>query len=249
MARPLVLLSNDDGYLSRGLRTMRDALSEVFDVIVVAPETEQSAASHALSLHRPLRLRAHDGGVFSLDGTPADCVYVALCAGERILSRRPDVVVSGLNHGLNLGQDVFYSGTVAAAREAALRGIPALAASAHTRADVEAACSAACRIAERLVGGPAALLNLNVPRKWNGKVKSTCLGVRHYEDLVDFRRDPRGHEYLWIGGSGVSHEGGGDDPEAFDTHAFDAGFAPLTPLVLDLTSASEAPLATVIAAD
>ncbi len=245
MPRPLVLLSNDDGYLSRGLRTMRDALSEVFDVVVVAPETEQSAASHALSLHRPLRLRQHDGGVFSLDGTPADCVYVALCAGERILPRRPDVVVSGLNHGLNLGQDVFYSGTVAAAREGALRGIPALAASVHTRGDMEAACKTARRIAERLVGGPPTLLNLNVPKKWNGKLKPSQLGIRHYEDLVDFRRDPRGREYLWIGGSEVTH----NDEESCDTNAFDAGFAPLTPLVLDLTSASGAALATAIAAD
>jgi 5'-nucleotidase len=241
--RPLVLLSNDDGYASRGIRAMRDALAETFDVVIVAPETEQSATSHALSLHRPLRLRAHDGGIFSLDGTPADCVYVALNAKERALPRRPDVVVSGLNHGLNLGQDVFYSGTVAAAREGALRGVPALAASAHTRADIEAACVMARKIAERLVGGPPILLNLNVPRKWNGKLKAANLGIRHYEDLVDFRKDPRGREYLWIGGSEVTHR---EEPGC-DTHAYDEGFAPLTPLVLDLTSAAGAPLARDIA--
>jgi 5'-nucleotidase len=243
MARPLLLLSNDDGYASRGIRGMRDALAESFDVIIVAPETEQSASSHSLSLHRPLRLRSHDAGIFSLDGTPADCVYVALCAGERVLPRKPDVVVSGLNHGLNLGQDVFYSGTVAAAREAALRGIPSLAASAHTRADLEAACAAARKIAERLVGAPPSLLNLNVPKKWNGQLKSARLGIRHYEDLVDFRRDPRGREYLWIGGSEVTHR----DEEGCDTHVYDQGFAPLTPLVLDLTNGSEAALATALA--
>lgn len=245
MAKPLVLLSNDDGYLSRGIRTMREALAKTFDVVILAPETEQSAASHALSLHRPLRLRAHEAGIFSLDGTPADCVYVALCAGDRVLPRRPDVVVSGLNHGLNLGQDVFYSGTVAAAREAALRGVPALAASAHIRADFDAAATAARKIAERLVGGPPALLNLNVPKGWNGKLQSTRLGIRHYEDLVDFRKDPRNREYLWIGGSAVEHTA----EEGVDTWAFDQGFAPLTALVLDLSSAADAALATRIAGD
>lgn len=245
MSRPLVLLANDDGFQSRGIRTMRDALAETFDVVICAPETEQSAASHALSLHRPLRLRDHEKGIFSLDGTPADCVYVALCASTRVLPRKPDVVVSGLNHGLNLGQDVFYSGTVAAAREAALRGIPALAASAHIRADWDAACIAARKIAERLVGGPASLLNLNVPKGWNGKLRGTRLGIRHYEDLVDFRKDPRNREYLWIGGSEVTHR----DEEGADTWAFDQGFAPLTALVLDLTSKADAGLATRIAGD
>lgn len=242
--RPLALLSNDDGYQSSGLRALRSALSRAFDVVVLAPDAEQSAASHALSLHRPLRLRAHEPGVFSLDGTPADCAYVALCAKDRVLPRRPDVVVSGLNHGLNLGQDVFYSGTVAAAREAALRGIPALAASAHARADLEAAAAVAARIAERLVGRPAVLLNLNVPANWNGKVTPARLGFRHYEDFVDFRRDPRGREYLWIAGSEVSHA----DEAGCDTHAFDAGFAPLTPLVLDLTHRDGAAAAGSIAA-
>lgn len=243
MTRPLALLSNDDGYASRGIRTMQAALAETFDVVILAPETEQSAASHALSLHRPLRLKHHETGIFSLDGTPADCVYVALCAGTKVLPRKPDVVVSGLNHGLNLGQDVFYSGTVAAAREAALRGVPAIAASAHVRADWAAACASARKIAERLVGAGAVLLNLNVPKKWNGKLKAAGLGVRRYEDLVDFRTDPRGREYLWIGGSNVGH----DDADGCDTHAYDEGFAPLTALVLDLTSSAGAPLARSIA--
>ena len=132
MLRPLVLLSNDDGFASPGIRAMRAALLEAgAEVVLLAPETEQSASSHALSLHRPLRLRAVEPGVFALDGTPADCVYVALHAGTRVLPRRPDFVVSGINHGMNLGQDAFYSGTIAAAREGALRGIPALATSAH----------------------------------------------------------------------------------------------------------------------
>jgi 5'-nucleotidase len=129
-ARPLVLLSNDDGVTAKGLLALRDALAKDADVVICAPDQNQSATSHSLSLHRILRLRRVDEGVFTLDGTPADCVYVALHAGTRVLPRRPDLVVSGMNHGLNLGGDVFYSGTVAAAREAALRGIPSIASSA-----------------------------------------------------------------------------------------------------------------------
>src|SRR5580658_7516530 len=145
---PLALLSNDDGVASQGLAAMREALRQRFDVVVIAPETEQSASSHALSLHRPLRLRKVEEGLFALDGTPADCVYVALHGGTKVVSRRPDLVVSGINRGLNLGQDVFYSGTVAAAREGALRGIPAVATSAHPHADLPAVAKLALRVAE-----------------------------------------------------------------------------------------------------
>jgi 5'-nucleotidase len=240
--RPLVLLSNDDGHASPGIRAMRDALSAAADVVVLAPETEQSASSHSLSLHRPLRLRAVEPNVFALDGTPADCVYVALHAGARVLSRRPDLVVSGINHGMNLGQDAFYSGTVAAAREGALRGIPAVASSAHPSVDLAAGAQLTMRIAlELLTAAPAraALLNLNIPPKWNGGVRSTRLGARIYEEVVDFRRDPRGREYLWVGGPGVRHE----RDAGTDTDAYDDGFASITPLLLDLTSAANRGLA------
>jgi 5'-nucleotidase len=232
-ARPLALLSNDDGVTSRGLEIMREVLGGAFDVVVVAPETEQSASSHALSLHRPLRLRKVAEGTFALDGTPADCVYVALHAGARVLPRRPDVVVSGINRGLNLGQDVFYSGTVAAAREGALRGIPAVATSAHPHADLPAVAKLALRIAEGLVGREkrGILLNINVPKKWSGEVRAAKLGSRIYEEVVDIRVDPRGREYLWLGGPGVRHERN----EGADTDAYDDGAASITPLVLDLT--------------
>src|SRR5579883_1028596 len=162
--RPLVLLSNDDGHASAGIRAMRDELSAAADVVVLAPETEQSASSHALSLHRPLRLRLVEPGMFALDGTPADCVYVALHAGTRVLPRRPDLVVSGINHGMNLGQDAFYSGTVAAAREGALRRIPAVATSAHHKADLAAVAKLTARIALALLAlrpGKGTLLNVN----------------------------------------------------------------------------------------
>jgi 5'-nucleotidase len=246
--RPLILLSNDDGFRAAGLNRLRAALLVQADVVVCAPESEQSASSHALSLHRPLRLFDHGGGVFSVDGTPADCVYVALYSGERILPRRPDLVVSGLNHGANLGDDVFYSGTVAAAREGALRGIPALAVSADLAAEPEAAARAAARIALALWAaqptGPL-LLNANVPPGSAWAVRPTRLGGRFYTDDVEYRKDPRGREYLWLGGPGVEHR-----PVAgSDTEAFDQGVIGLTPLVLDLWARDAAQHAEAVAAE
>lgn len=233
MPKPLALLTNDDGHLAAGIHALRRALSETFDVVVCAPETEQSATSHTLSLHRPLRLRAVEPGVFALDGTPADCVYVALHAGGRVLARRPDLVVSGLNHGPNLGVDVFYSGTVGGAREGALRGIPALAASADLEADRDAAARLAARVAERLLSsGAKGLHNLNVPKgpgPW--AVRTTVTGARLYTEQVTFQTDPRGREFLWIGGAPAHH---GLAPGS-DTEAFDHGDASLTPLLLDLS--------------
>ncbi len=247
--RPLVLLSNDDGHASPSLRALRDALASWAEVIVVAPETEQSAMSHSLSLHRPLRAREVEAGIFAVDGTPADCVYVALHAEGRFLPRWPDLVCSGINRGLNLGQDAFYSGTIAAAREGALRGIPAIASSAHTKADLPRVADLTARLARSLWDrthgslGPVTrttpslvrrtpLLNLNVPREWTGEVRRTRLGSRLYEELIDVREDPRGREYMWLGGPGVRHE---SDPGS-DTDAYDEGAASITPLLLDLTS-------------
>jgi 5'-nucleotidase len=211
------------------------------DVVMLAPETEQSASSHALTLHRPMRLRTVDAAlrIFALDGTPADCVYVALHAEGRIAPRRPDLVVSGINRGLNLGQDVFYSGTVAAAREGALRGIPALAMSAHPHANLTAVGALGARIATELLatapGRRASLLNVNVPAKWSGELRATRLGQRIYEEVVEFRTDPRGREYLWLGGPGVRHE----REDGTDTDAYDDAAASMTALVLDLTLAQD----------
>jgi len=252
MERPLILLSNDDGYRAQGLRILADALRKFADVVVCAPEAEQSTTSHSLTLTRPLRLRAVDASVFAVDGTPADCVYVALNGGTRVLSRAPDLVVSGMNHGLNLGTDVFYSGTVAAAREGALRGIPAMAASADMGADRAEAAEVCAKLARALVklapvspdpqGSsappfrrkvPAPLVNVNVPPGTGWSIVGTRLGLRLYEDIVEFRRDPRGREYLWIGGGGVHHE----ELAGSDTEAYDRGAVSVTSLLLDLTSA------------
>ena len=236
--RPLILVSNDDGHASPGLHALVAGLAPLGDVVAVAPETEQSATSHSLSLHRPLRAREVERGIFGIDGTPADCVYAALHGEGRFLPRWPDVICSGINRGLNLGQDTFYSGTIAAAREGALRSIPALAISADTHAPLEPIAALAMRIAAALLalsprptGRATPLLSLNVPRDWTGEVRSTRLGLRVYNELLDVRTDPRGRAYMWLGGPGVRHD---PDPGS-DTHAFDEGVATLTPLLLDLT--------------
>ena len=176
MVRPLILLSNDDGYRAQGINAMRRALSEFAEVVVCAPEIEQSATSHALSVHRPLRVFESEPGIFSIDGTPADCVYVALHGKTRILPRWPDAVVSGVNHGVNLGDDVFYSGTVAAAREGALKGIPALAISAARDADLGAAAELGARLTLALaaLAPGAALVNVNVPPGRDWPLRATC---------------------------------------------------------------------------
>jgi len=248
--RPLILLSNDDGVAAPNLAAIRAALLGSADVVICAPEVNQSATSHSLSLHRILRLREVEAGVFALDGTPADCVYTALHSGTRILPRRPDLVVSGMNHGLNLGVDVFYSGTVAAAREAAIRRIPAIAISADEGADRAAAAAlgaaiALATIAATLAAPTAAapLFSVNIPPGIAWPVRSTCLGSRLYSEDVEYRRDPRGREYLWIGGASVRH----DLVPGSDTEAHDAGAVSITPLTLELTASSTAALATAIA--
>ena len=249
--RPLVLLSNDDGVAAPNLAALRAALLPLADVVVCAPELNQSATSHSLSLHRILRLREVEPGVFAVDGTPADCVYTALHSGMRILPRRPDLVVSGMNHGLNLGVDVFYSGTVAAAREAAIRGIPAVAISADEGADRAAAAALGASIALAALAGyqrapttATPLLSVNIPPGSAWPVRSTRLGARLYTEEVEYRRDPRGREYLWIGGAGVRH----DHVPGSDTEAHDAGAASITPLTLELTAPSTVVLASEIAA-
>jgi 5'-nucleotidase len=215
--------------------------------VVCAPEVEQSAASHALSLHRPLRLFERGEATFSVDGTPADCVYVAMHAPGRVLPRRPDVVVSGLNHGVNLGDDVFYSGTVAAAREGALKGVPSLAVSATLDTDLDAAARVACDLARVLSGERERplLLNVNFPAGSGWALRATRLGSRVYQDEVEFRRDPRGREYLWIGGPGAEHR----MIAGSDTEAFDEGVVGVTPLVLDLWARAEHERTELIVAD
>lgn len=237
--RPLILLSNDDGVHARGLRVLREALAMIGDVVTVAPTDEQSAGSHSLTLSRPLRHRELEENVHAIDGTPADCIYVALYR-ERFLPRWPDLVVSGINHGYNLGTDIFYSGTVAAAREAALRGIPAIAFSLGAKGSFADAAKVAVILCARMLDTPGGregdrgvLLNVNFPPSTPyAGVRATRLGRRVYHDEVTVRTDPRGKEYYWIGGPGAHpHE----PIEGSDTEAVDEGLVSVTPLVLDAT--------------
>lgn len=245
--RPLILLSNDDGVHAEGIHKLRLALQQIAEVFVVAPSEEQSATSHRITLAAPLRHRDLGQGIHCVDGTPADCVYVALHLGG-LLPRRPTLVVSGINHGLNLGMDVVYSGTVAAAREGALRGIPSVAISADLGADLSRVAEQCVPLVERLlrvegpVGAPP-FLNVNFPAVPPRGVLATSLGRRVYEDRVEVRADPRGRSYYWIGGPATSHDG---TPGA-DTTAIDAGYVSVTPLSLELTHTAHAGLAAFVA--
>lgn len=249
--RPLILLSNDDGVHARGLRSLREALTTIAEVVTVAPAGEQSAGSHSLTLSRPLRHRQLEVDLHSIDGTPADCIYVALYR-ERFLSRWPDLVVSGINHGYNLGSDIFYSGTVAAAREGALRGIPAIALSLGANGSFAEAAKASVLLCARMLDTPGAregdrgaLLNVNFPpvAPYRG-VRATRLGRRVYHDEVTVRTDPRGKEYYWIGGPGAHPS---DPIEGSDTEAVDEGLVSVTPLLLDATEPDDLGLAAWVA--
>lgn len=235
----LLLLSNDDGIDAPGLHALEAALAPVGDVVVVAPATEQSAKSHALTMHEPLRVDARGNRRFAVSGTPADSVYLGV---HRLCGGRPDVVVSGINRGTNLGDDVHYSGTVAAAREGALQGIPAVAVSLQVDGKQPGgprhwgtAGEAVRRIVEEVLRNglpPGCFLNLNVPdvARLPG-VRAVSLGRRLYEPLVQENRDPRGRAYYWIGGG---HLAFCDEPGT-DGHAFSRGFATVTPLQPDFT--------------
>ena len=233
--RPLLLVSNDDGVDAPGNIELRRALSSFADVYTVAPQTEQSAKSHSITLHHPLRFNEVESRVWAVDGTPADCVYVAFFLKD-LLPRRPDLVVSGINHGPNLGNDVHYSGTVAAAREGALRGVTSIALSSSSP-DMEGAAQYAKRFCKQALratmpAGQAVLLNINFPRSAPRGVRATRLGFRLYSDEVEVRDDPRGRHYLWIGGAG----GVRNEPvQGADTEALDEGYISVTPLSIEAT--------------
>src|SRR6266404_3977420 len=234
--RPLILLSNDDGVAAPGIAAAREALKEIGDVVVAAPDRERSASSHSISLDRPLRVDEVDKGVFAIDGTPVDCVYLALL---HLVPRRPALVVSGINDGYNLGSDVFYSGTVAGAVEAALRGVPSIAVSLERRKPQDFSHAAAFLKAlavETVARGPgsipdASLLSVNVPPGPVQGYQVTFLGRRVYRDQVEVRQDLRGRSYYWIGGP----EENATDLPGSDCSAVRAGLASVTPLALDLT--------------
>jgi 5'-nucleotidase len=235
--RPLILVSNDDGIGSTGLRVLAETLGKFGEVVVVAPDRERSATGHSLTLSRPLRAIQLDHGWYSVDGTPTDCVTLGVM---ELLPRPPDLVAAGINHGSNLGDDVTYSGTVASAIEATLQGIPALAISVAGEGELD--FRAAVRCTERLVpevlrrGLPRdTLLNVNVPNLPPEAVRGMAVtrqGRRVYSETVVRKSDPRGKAYYWIGGTSPRWErDGGTDYEAVMD-----GWISVTPLHLDLTN-------------
>ena len=238
MGLPLILVSNDDGIHSAGLTVLADALAPLGEVVVVAPDREQSACSHALTLHRPLRIDEVRPGRYAVDGTPTDCVNLAINA---ILRRRPALLVSGINRGANLGDDVTYSGTVSAAMEGTLLTVPSIAVSLVGREafDFGIAAAFAARLAQWVLahGLPDdTLLNVNVPQEFAGSapqgVAVTRMGRRRYGDAIVEKTDPRGRKYYWIGGEDVPFVA----EEGTDFHAVHQGLISVTPIHLDLTN-------------
>jgi 5'-nucleotidase len=233
-----ILVTNDDGYLAVGIQVLAEAARRLGDVSVVAPDREQSATSHSLTLHYPLRARRVSADVQVVDGTPTDCVVLAL--GE-LVEEKPDFVLSGINHGANLGDDVLYSGTVAAAMESCILGIPSIAIS-YTGQEptaIQAWSPVLTQLLEQLLKRedfPAeTLLNINLPPIAPDQlagVRVTTLGRRAYVGSLTRAKDPNGKEYFWIGGGEQKWWGGPD----VDFRAVHSGYISITPLHLDLTN-------------
>jgi 5'-nucleotidase len=233
-----LLCTNDDGIHARGLELLAEAATPLGEVHVVAPDREQSASSHSLTMHRPLRVTRVEDRQYTVDGTPTDCVLIAV---NELLDVRPHFVLSGVNHGPNMGEDVLYSGTVAAAMEATILGIPAVAVS-FTSRSVERLDSygplltgVIGSLVERPDFPPETFFNINLPDSTADEVEGiriTTLGRRVYSDSLTRNTDPRGGEYLWIGG-GKSHWRGREDS---DFRAIAAGYVSITPMHLDLTN-------------
>ena len=231
-----ILISNDDGYLAPGLAALADALAPIAEIVVVAPDSNRSGASNSLSLDRPLSVHKAANGFYFVNGTPTDCVHVALTG---MLIERPDLVVSGINNGPNMGDDTLYSGTVAAATEGYLFGIPSIA---FSQADkgwghVDAAAALARQLVEQVIAGGldhAFLLNVNIPNRPDAidlPRRITRLGRRHASESVIRQQSPRGETIYWIGPAGDAREAG----EGTDFFATANGQVSITPLQVDLT--------------
>jgi len=231
-----ILLSNDDGYLAPGLGAMATALSETDTVTVVAPERDRSGSSNSLTLERPLRVHRAENGFYFVTGTPTDCVHLAITG---LLDEEPDMVVSGINAGANMGDDVLYSGTVAAAMEGRFLGLPAIAVSmtSYDPHHYETGIKAIAGIIDRLRVEPLqqkSILNVNVPDVPWDEIKGyriTRLGNRHKSEGVIRQTDPRGDDMYWVGPPGAAQDAG----EGTDFYAVEQKFISITPLQIDLT--------------
>ena len=233
-----ILISNDDGFQAPGIVALYEALKTVAEVEVVAPEHNNSAKSNALTLHSPLYVHTSHNGFRYVNGTPADCVHIALTG---LLDYRPDLIVSGINNGANMGDDTIYSGTVGAAMEGYLFGIPAIAFSQIEKGwrEIESAAQVAREFVQqmdqqKLLGSSPWLLNVNIPNKPIAELKpmKICrLGRRHAAERVIVQDSPRGETMYWIGSAGAAK----DDAEGTDFHATANGHIAVTPLQVDLT--------------
>ncbi len=231
-----ILISNDDGYLATGINVLTDALRQVAQVVVVAPDRNRSAASSSLTLDRPLRVTRVSEDFYHVDGTPSDCVHLAVTG---FLDDEPDLVVSGINHGANLGDDVIYSGTVAAAMEGRFLGLPTIAVSLVGRQlkHFDTAARVAAELARKIDRSSLpsdTVLNVNVPDRpyesLNG-ISATRLGFRHKAEQILKDRDPYGRTIYWIGPAGKGQDAG----KGTDFHAIEQGSVAVTPLKVDLT--------------
>ncbi|MGE5615518.1 MAG: 5'/3'-nucleotidase SurE [Bacillota bacterium] len=238
-----ILLSNDDGYFAPGLAALAEGLAGLGEITVVAPERDRSGASNSLTLDRPLSIRRAHNGFQYVNGTPTDCVHMAVTG---ILDFEPDVIVSGINSGSNMGDDTLYSGTVAAAMEGYLLGIPSIAVSlvgtefAYYDTAARVAFELVRRIARAPFGAPV-LLNVNVPDvpyEQLGAVEVTRLGRRHKAQPVVQGNNPRGEKVYWVGPAGAAREAG----PGTDFNALERGAVSVTPLQVDLTHASQIPV-------
>jgi 5'-nucleotidase len=235
---PLILVTNDDGIHAPGIRALAGAMEGLGTVYVVAPDRERSAAGHSLTISRPLRVEHAALRSWAVDGTPTDCVNLAV--NGLLRRKKVDLVVSGINRGANMGDDVTYSGTVAAAMEGTLLGIPSVAFSlaAYERPRYEDAAAAAAEIVKKVLARKLpkdTLLNVNfppLPREEFAGMRVTRMGKRVYGDAVVMKRDPRGRKYFWIGGNTLRHAG----IPGSDLEAVEAGYVSITPLHLDLTN-------------
>jgi len=231
-----ILISNDDGYFSPGLACLAEHLTKISDVVVVAPERDRSGASNSLTLDRPLKLRCAANGFYYVNGTPTDCVHLAVTG---MLDYQPDMVVSGINAGANTGDDTIYSGTVAAATEGFLLGIPSIAVSlaGHNLTHYETAAKVTAELVQRFAKQTHShpwLLNVNVPDVPHEKLQGlevTRLGKRHKADPVIKANNPHGEAVYWIGAAGKAQDAG----EGTDFHAIEHQRVSITPLQIDLT--------------
>lgn len=236
-----ILASNDDGVYAEGLRVLTDSLKNIATIRIVAPDRNRSGASNSLTLDRPIRVKTLPNGAMSVEGTPTDCVHLALTG---LLEQRPDMIVSGINEGSNLGDDVLYSGTVAAAIEGRFLGLPAIAFSLAdknhhqtVRYHYETAAAVALRLVKRLMAHPLAgntILNVNVPNVPFEELQGfevTRLGTRHVAERTIAQVDPRGHTVYWVGPAGPEQDAG----PGTDFHAINTNHVSITPMQVDLT--------------